>query len=317
MKSNNDRNNIDILLGYHLNPSTCGVARFNTILAQKMKMQMRSVFDWDKISCLCPLISIKISEFSPNDIEALNSLLDQNAGQKAYRLFLHDFTSTAIELRLIDGAEVVYCGNSELVSQIQQFRSDLIEAWCPGALVEERRFNKAEISVFSFGMAHKVRSRYYEKLHDLLEKTGKSYCLYLSTALHDGTSFEGVFAAAYEELIRIFGEHIYFLGFLSDIAVYNYLKDTVFFAAFFDQGVRANNTSVNSAMQHGSVVITNLDDYSPKNYVHNNNMIDIKQCELIPTNVDVLAKISESALLTSRSMSWDSLVLNLAHVNKK
>ncbi len=52
---------------------------------------------------------------------------------------------------------------------------------------------------------------------------------------------------------------LYFLGNLSDVAVYNELRRATFFAAFFDGGVRANNTSVAAAMETGAVVITNLD----------------------------------------------------------
>ena len=61
---------------------------------------------------------------------------------------------------------------------------------------------------------------------------------------------------------------LYFLGNLSDVAVYNQLRESTFFAAFFDRGVRANNTSVAAAMETGAVVITNLDELSPPEYVH-------------------------------------------------
>ena len=312
-----DRNSVqysiamDSVLSYHLDPSTCGVARFNTLLAQWLSVPMQNLFNWDTNTFRCPLISIKISEFSPEHIQALSDLFEARAERWRYRLFLHDFSNTEIELRMIRDADAVYCGNAELVSQLQGIRSDLVEAWCPGALVEERRFNQAEISVFSFGMAHKVRSMHYRKLRDLLELTGKSYCLYLSTALHDGTSFEEAFSAAYDELQQIFGDKIYFMGYLSDLAVYNYLKDTIFFAAFFDRGVRANNTSVNAAMRHGSVVITNLDNYSPGSFVHGNNIIDINKCTELPIDTDMLSRIGENAQDTARALNWDALVTKM------
>ena len=50
--------------------------------------------------------------------------------------------------------------------------------------------------------------------------------------------------------------------------MYNYLLNCTYFAAFFDKGVRGNNTSVNAAMAAGAVVITNLDGYSPMAFEH-------------------------------------------------
>ena len=78
---------------------------------------------------------------------------------------------------------------------------------------------------------------------------------------------------------EIFPTELFFLGNLSDVAVSNWLRATTFFAAFFDGGVRANNTSVSAALEQGAVVITNLDRYSPEEYVHLDNVIDIDSCE--------------------------------------
>ena len=64
--------------------------------------------------------------------------------------------------------------------------------------------------------------------------------------------------SVFEEMHEIFPS-LYFLGNLSDVAVYNQLREATFFAAFFPRGVRANNTTVAAAMETGAVVITNLD----------------------------------------------------------
>jgi hypothetical protein len=158
-------------------------------------------------------------------------------------------------------------------------------------------------------MAHKLRPAYYRKLRQLLDDSGKSYCLYLSTALHEETSFDGHFTDAFRELKRIFGDKVYFLGYLSDAAVFNYLSQTTYFAAFFEKGVRANNTSVHSAMQFGSVVITNLSEHSPAAFTHMGNMIDIQQCDGLPTSADMLRRISSEAERTSTEVfGWKHLV---------
>ena len=112
----------------------------------------------------------------------------------------------------------------------------------------------------------------------LLKSTGKSYCLYLSTALHEGISIETAFDAALENIRQGFTGPVYFLGFLSDAAVLHYLRTTTYFAAFFPKGVRANNTSIHSAMTAGAVIVTNLDDSSPRGYRHMQTLIDIDAC---------------------------------------
>jgi hypothetical protein len=304
---------MDCVLGYHLNPLTCGIAKFNLILARQLNIPVLGIFDTNALNYQRPLLSVKISEFRDEDIAALDRLLDAANRRQSLRLFLHAFSGTAVELKMIRQAEIVYCGNSELVAQLHDLRSDLVEVWCPGTLFDTQRFNHAEVSVFSFGMAHKVRSDYYRKLCALLERTGKSYCLYLSTALHDSTSFDESFAVAFEELREIFGGNVYFLGYLSDTAVYNYLSETTFFAAFFDKGVRANNTSVNAAMQCGSVVITNLDQYSPSSFIHLDNLLDIRQCSALPTDRHLLSRICAKARATAtHTLGWDGLIAQLA-----
>ena len=131
-------------------------------------------------------------------------------------------------------------------------------------------------------MAHKIRVPLYRRLRDLLEATGQSYSVYVSTALHENTSFDGSFVVRFEELQSIFNGQVYFMGYLSDTAVFNHLMDCTFLAAFFEKGLRANNTTVNAAMECGCAVITNLDEHSPAGLVHMQNVIDINLCERLP-----------------------------------
>ena len=70
------------------------------------------------------------------------------------------------------------------------------------------------------------------------------------------------FVVTFEELQAIFGGQVYFMGYLSDTAVFNHLLDSSYLAAFFEKGLRAN-TTVNAAMECGCTVITNLDGHSP------------------------------------------------------
>ena len=72
--------------------------------------------------------------------------------------------------------------------------------------------------------------------------------------------------------------------------------------------MRANNGTVAAAMEHGAVVITNLDRHSPPEYVHMQNLIDINRCERIPSDPMVLKSISVDAMATARRRGWPQLI---------
>jgi hypothetical protein len=190
-------------------------------------------------------------------------------------------------------------------------RPDTVELFCPGTLLNPQRFQRTELSVFTFGMAHKIRVPLYRRLHGLLEATGKSYSVYVSTALHENTSFDGSFVVRFEELQAIFNGQVYFMGYLSDTAVFNQLVDCTYLAAFFEKGLRANNTSVNAAMECGCAVITNLDEHSPDGLVHMKNVIDIHACDRLP-DLEQAETIGRAAReIAHADYGWDQLVAQL------
>jgi hypothetical protein len=156
-------------------------------------------------------------------------------------------------------------------------------------------------------MAHKIRTDLFERLRDLLDASGGSYAVYLSAANHETTQMRDAHLI-FDELHEIFPSTLYFLGNLSDVAVFNYLRSSTFFASFFLGGVRANNGSIAAAMEKGAVVITNLDEHSPPEFVHLDNLVDIGQTEELPLEPDALAAISRRAVETARARDWDQLV---------
>jgi len=250
---------IDCIAGYHLNAWTCGIAKFNAILAARLELPVVRIGSAELNRYRCPLLSLKMSEFSAEDALALDTWIERHDGE--FDLFLHAFESTALEKRMLRAAARVTCGNRELYEQLKAGRPDIVEAFCPGTLLNPQRFDDTELRVFTFGMAHKIRVPLYRKLRDLLDATGKTYSVFVSTALHENTSFDDSFVVRFEELQSIFNGQIYFMGYLSDTAVFNHLVDCNFLAAFFEKGLRANNTTVNAAMEVGCAVITNLDEH--------------------------------------------------------
>jgi hypothetical protein len=303
---------IDCIAGYHLNPWTCGIAKFNTILARHLSLPVVGIGSVELNEYSRPLLSLKLSEFTEDDARALNEWVSCHAG--GYELFLHAFDGTEIEQRLMASAAKVYCGNRELAHELAPARPDIVELFCPGTLLSPQRFQRTELSVFTFGMAHKIRVPLYRRLRDLLEATGQSYSMYVSTALHENTSFDGSFVVRFEELQALFNGQVYFMGYLSDTAVFNHLVDCTFLAAFFDKGLRANNTTVNAAMECGCAVITNLDEHSPAGLVHMKNVIDINRCERLPEQADV-ERIGRAAReIAHAQYGWDQLVTQLRPV---
>jgi hypothetical protein len=131
--------------------------------------------------------------------------------------------------------------------------------------------------------------------------------VYVSTANHENASLKDS-QVVLDEVSELFPTGLFFLGNLSDVAVYNYLQDTTFFSAFFEGGVRANNGTVAAAMEHGAVVITNLDDSSPPEFVHMKNVIDINQTVELPSDPLVLKSIAVEAMHTARAHRWPQLI---------
>ena len=303
---------IDCIAGYHLNPWTCGIAKFNAILAKHLEVPVVGIGDVALGQYRRPLLSIKMSEFTTADAAELDVWSVAKTGQ--FELFLHAFDGTPVEQRLVAAATRVYCGNSELYRDLRPVRPDIQELFCPGTILNPQRFQRTELSVFTFGMAHKIRVPLYRRLRDLLDATGRSYSVYVSTALHENTSFDGSFVVRFEELQSIFNGDVYFMGYLSDTAVYNHLMDCTYLAAFFEKGLRANNTTVNAAMENGCAVITNLDEHSPAGLVHGKNVIDINLCDRLP-QVEQTARIGRAAReIAHAEYGWDQLVAQLRPV---
>jgi hypothetical protein len=300
---------IDCIAGYHLNPWTCGIAKFNAILSRHIDAPVVGLRAVELGNYARPLLSIKLSEFTAEDAADLDVWSQAHAG--AFEVFLHAFDDTPVEHRLLSAAGRVYCGNQELAHDLAPLRPDIVELFCPGTLLNPQRFEGAEISVFTFGMAHKIRVPLYRRLQELLEATGRTYSVYVSTALHENTSFDGSFVVRFEELQALFNGHVYFMGYLSDTAVFNHLVECTYLAAFFEKGLRANNTTVNAAMECGCAVVTNLDAYSPRGLVHDRNVIDIDRCDRLPD-----AAQSEAIGLAARELArtnygWEQLVAQL------
>jgi hypothetical protein len=309
MRSDSDNHRrarpIEFIVSHRMNTFASGVARFNDIMAEHLGVRVIGLFEEGLPTHGAPLLSFKVSEFSDVEREHLAELLDRVSWR--FRVFVHDWAATDVEERLVREADVVYCGNHHVHAQVQRLNSRLEILWSPGLILDDRRFHPTAISVFTFGMAHKLRTEMFLRLRELLERSGLPWAVYVSSANHETAAIRDA-QIVFEEVNTLFPSGLYFLGNLSDVAVYNYLQDTTFFAAFFEGGVRANNGTVAAAMEHGAVVITNLDEHSPPEYVHMRNLIDIGQCEQLPSDPMLLKSIAVEAMATARQRRWPQLI---------
>jgi len=293
---------VDAVATHHLDSFRSGVARFNELLAERLSVPLVPVAELG--SATAPLLSFKVSELDAAAARSIEEWLD---GGRTWEVYLHEYTARPLERALVEGAARVICGNAEIEEQVRGLNENVETLWTPGLVLDDRPFPTTELSVFTFGMAHKIRTDMFRRLAELLDASGRSYAVYVSAANHETASLrdaEEVFA----EMHEIFPESMYFLGNLSDVAIYNWLATTTFFASFFVGGVRGNNTSVASAMERGAVVITNLDEWSPPHLVHDDTVIDIASCTALPSDEETLERLSRRARESTRSRGWDALV---------
>lgn len=270
-------------------------------------MPLLGVLDEDVLGYAAPLLSFKPAELSPEEAVDWEERFEELREGRRLRLFLHDWAGLPLEERMCAAAEHVYCGNHEIEARVRPLNPSVETLWAPGLVLDDRVFEPAELSVFSFGMAHKVNTTLFRRLRQLLDGSGKSYSVFVSNANHETATLRDA-QLVFEQMQEIFPRGLYFMGNLSDVAVYNHLIRTTFFAAFFRKGVRANNTSVASAMEHGAVVITNLDEHSPPYLRHLDNVIDLDRCDRLPSDPLVLKRISVRAMETARAHSWEALL---------
>ena len=291
------------VVSYHTNPYTCGVARFNQALAKEMRIPLCSVSKFVPLSESISLLSIKFEEMSTKSAEDMWAQLYQVDAK--FDLFLHGVTQSEIENRYINKARRVIVATREYAEIVRAQRPDVLSYFAPGAADSSKKTN-VDITLLTFGMAHKIRSDGYRKLGEILSADERSVQLEISTALHDGTSFGEDFFSVGSEISEVFNGNVSFLGFLADDEVSRRLRAADALVAFFPSGVRENNTTVLSAMAHGCAVITNLDSLSPSWMKHNDSVFDISQLNTFPTNAE-LTQVGIAARAAVNPYSFESL----------
>ncbi len=292
----------------HTSLNLSGVAKFNAILARRLDSENRPLADLPATTEGPVLLSLKVVEVS-SDEQAELVRFAQRARRDGleYDLFLHNYHALAAEQVLLDGCRHTFCGNDEIAHAIRGSGTSRSTAWCPRLVDDDATITASPFTLFSFGMAHKIRVDEYQRLADVLEHLNVDYTIRVSTAFHEKANF-GDFDSIATQMREIFPDRIEFLGFLSDAAVNYFVAQCQLFVAFFEKGVRANNTSLYAAMARGTAVLANFDEHSPPWMKHGDNVLDLAALQPEDLYLDRLRGIGRRGAEHVREYtSWDAL----------
>lgn len=227
---------IDAVLSYHMNPATCGVAKFNHALAKRLGVPCAPLSYMPKFRM--PLLSIKASELSEDKWPLMCKV--------PYDLLWHDRKDSERARWITMSARRVFYAD---------------RTGCPSTV--EGNPTRGAYRVLAFGMAHKLALSHFEKLKRELDRDHPDYTIELSTAVHEGNPWDEALTASTEAMRAIFGERLRVLGFLADDALARVLQEVDAVAAFYSPALRANNTTAWAALSAGKFLYTNLDEHSP------------------------------------------------------
>ena len=285
----------DAVWSFHLNPMTCGVARFNQQLAQKLDVPCEAIQAHDRAY---PLISVKPSE--------MPGVRGWPYTHMDYDLFLHDFNpDCSRDVTWAVYAKTVYAANEVIALDVEDAANRKVKvAWCP-SLVQGQR-SRGLFRVVLFGMGHKRQPERLKKLKRLLDAMRIDYTVEVSTGIHEGTPWDHAWQEAQSVLSGIFGSKLRLLGYLADDALVDVMAKAHLAALFYDDGVRANNTTIWAALDAGVPVLTNLDAGSPLELEHGKTVLDLAQTRTLSNQP--LDLIGEAGRRAARGRSWARLL---------
>ena len=249
------------------------------------------------------LVSIKVEELEDSSAVSLIQAIRNRKFE--YDLLLHGLDGSDEEREICGSARRIFAASAEIASKLKPAHSGVVTVFAPGAPVHPLK-EPVDCTLLTFVMAHKIRSEGYRRLAHLLERDSRTFRLEISTALHEGGTFDESFFTVSEEISAAFSGNVRFLGFLTDAEVSERLLTVDALVAFFPSGVRENNTTVLSAMSHGCPVISNLDGFSPEWMAHNKTIFDISQLVEFPQKSE-LTQVGDSGRLAASAFTFNRL----------
>ncbi len=298
----------DAVLTYHSNIHTCGVARFNHYLASHLSIPLVRFTQSSGRRLRNPIVSLKVSEIADSNLAQVQEEIES---LDTYALVLHDFLDGVFLRKIVADAGRVMGLNKEIASSLRNLRSDVVVGHTVASFEPPRLNEVSDLTLITFGMAHKIQSARYRRIADLLKSDTRTHLLEISSALHEGTDFDDSFFAVGDEIAEFFEGRVRFLGFLADPEVSRRVASASAMLAFFPSGARENNNSVVSAMHLGIPVVTNLDLLSPVWLKHNETVFDIEHLQKFPSDVE-LRRVGSAGRAAVAGLSYAMLIKSLS-----
>ena len=280
----------------------CGVARFNSALANTLSIELGELEDL----CASSLLSLKVEELNLDSIHALEFYFAQ---QRVAGVIFHGWGGTKLELLIAQNSDFIFTLNGYVSREIEAATGKKV---CflstPGSFLGMNQPHQIEkrLLILTFGMVHKLKAQRYEQLWSILEGDFRNPLLLFSTAVHTGEDNIDSVWSLEKEISKCYEGPFEFLGVLSDATLYRYLSQVHIVVAFFDTGVRDNNSSAIAAMQAGKLLVTNSDSYSPKWMKHGVNFLDINRIKSIPTS-EVVMRIAKQAAKDTQGITFSKM----------
>ena len=294
------------LITFHKNKFTCGVARFNSSLAESFAIPMIDLESWaeqyEKNGKY--LISVKPSEI---DQVSLIKLIEtvSNLENKQW-VFFHEFNHTDIEVKLARVADRAIAVDRIIAQRAAVYLSDIKIGFAPGMNVQPVK-GDFDLSLLTLGMAHKINHFGYDLLDQVVSKSGVRIQLRVTVAVHEGFDIGETFTSVPSQIAAVWKSEMYFLGFLSDDAMSEELQKCNAVVIFPQLGARESNSSIIGAMRHGAAVLTLLDQDSPNWMKHGENLFDVRKMAKFPSARE-LAEVCNRGREIANSFSYENLV---------
>ena len=294
------------LITFHKNRFTCGVARFNSSLAESFAIPMIDLESWakqyDKNGRY--LISVKPSEIDQVSLMKLKEII-ANLENKQW-VFFHEFNQTDIEVQIAQLAERAVAVDRIIAQRAAVYCSDVKTGFAPGMDIQPSEFD-FDLCLLTLGMAHKINHLGYELLDQVVSLGDARVQLRVTVAVHEGFDIGETFASVPSQIATVWKSRMHFLGFLSDAAMSEELKKCNAVVIFPQLGARESNSSIIGAMRHGAAVVTLLDQDSPSWMKHGENLYDVRQLTEFPSAHE-LAEVGCRGREIASSLSYENLV---------
>lgn len=302
------------LVGYHMNPATCGVARFNRALAASIGVEIVSLSAWLKRNEKSGFIlSIKPSELDSGDSESLlRALVSRTFRSSA--VILHEYLGSELDLQLAMHVKNCIAVDDVIADSARSVNLLVKTGFAPGmGRFEVKR--PADVTLISMGMAHKINSAGYEKLSKIIRNDSRRFQLRLAAAVHEGYNVAEAFELVPKVVGHCWGGELFFLGFISDEVMSQELAQSHAAVLFGQNGARQSSSSILGAMVHGTPVITALDSNSSSWMKHGETVFDVNELVNFPTTEE-LVYVSKNAQAHVQGMTFHKLAQAIGFSNR-